>query len=478
MINYKVLELVKKLNPAAVQKVVAGFQEFFKNNEFVIDPKQITLHITHIDSDALGCVLAVNTLVNVEEMKFKERYGSDRGVSQVITIYAPEYCSEDVVIAACEFFYMVYGSNPKRLVVSDIFVSPAVMNKAINTLFGIENPKMPTDRTFFVSNLMMTPVYMRDDCIQILYVDHHKTNPCVDKIATGEYVFSDETKYLMSYYLTVSTAGNYVKWKQFMHENHPLLMDDEQFEFDFCGIGEKDPDTRISAALLVMESIMDVLREEPLETSYTATFLQLRTVENDISQWDTFEWRDHPQYNFGFEKTFAYASYIMRFEDMNAAMINHYRKMIEDGGEFHMGGLIPSEIHEASNAGLGLHIKAVEKMKSEAKLISFGYVFKEVYPDLWQDIPSINTDAILVTFPDSGNSSLIFHDLMQDMSKNYPNKILVCISKKLTDATVSFRSNNDIDVSEVAKILGGGGHAQASGCNRKELADKLRSMIR
>lgn len=480
MINNILFDLVKKLNPSAIQKVVAGFHEFFSRADYVEDPLNMTLHITHNDADALGCALAVNTLVTVENMKIVKNQ-EDCARSQVITIYAPEYCSEDVVIAACEFFYAVYGVNPKRLIVSDIFVSPEVMNQAINRLFGIRYRKNAFERNIFtITNVAVSTNWKHTDCIQFLYVDHHKTNPCVDKIAEEDeykrYNFSDETDYLSGYYMTVSTAGNYKKWKDYITDKYFMLNDEDNMDLDPCSICTMKPETRISAAKLVMEAIWIALVDVyPSSLKNGENYIRIRScLENlidDISQWDTFEWRDHPEYNHGHEKDFAYSLYTMPMEKIITIMLDHYKNLFLNENIFFLW-TIPVEIQEATRTGHMLHDKAVDKMSEEAFEFNFEDVLKEVYPDLEYESGTY-TKAILVTFPEMGNASLIFNDVMQD----WTGYMLVCISKKPSDATVSFRSNSDLDVSVIAKLLGGGGHPQASGCNDSVLADKLRTMV-
>ena len=49
--------------------------------------------------------------------------------------------------------------------------------------------------------------------------------------------------------------------------------------------------------------------------------------------------------------------------------------------------------------------------------------------------------------------------------------------KKQNEIKVSFRSKNYVDVSEIAKLFGGGGHVRAAGCTIKDSIDNAKKMV-
>ncbi|MBF9946613.1 DHH family phosphoesterase, partial [Clostridioides difficile] len=49
--------------------------------------------------------------------------------------------------------------------------------------------------------------------------------------------------------------------------------------------------------------------------------------------------------------------------------------------------------------------------------------------------------------------------------------------KKQNEIKVSFRSKNYVDVSEIAKLFGGGGHVRAAGCTIRDSIDNAKKMV-
>jgi phosphoesterase RecJ-like protein len=56
--------------------------------------------------------------------------------------------------------------------------------------------------------------------------------------------------------------------------------------------------------------------------------------------------------------------------------------------------------------------------------------------------------------------------------------VAICLKESLEDdfVKVGFRSNS-VDVSEIAKSLGGGGHVRASGCNIKGSIESVKKAV-
>ena len=49
--------------------------------------------------------------------------------------------------------------------------------------------------------------------------------------------------------------------------------------------------------------------------------------------------------------------------------------------------------------------------------------------------------------------------------------------KRKNEIKVSFMSKNYVDVSEIAKLFGGGGHVRAAGCTIRDSIDNAKKMV-
>ena len=501
----------------ALRIVLPRFQKLYdqmvisieKPNDDVDDTRFIALHITHEDSDAYGCTVTTTVLTALQNAT-EEAIGGKRDRYQEIIVSSPAYLSEAIVLCSALVYRVIFRSFPYRLVISDIGVSMEIVD-IVRLVF--EYPIMKPVTLY--SGFMITS----DNHMAFLYADHHKTSPLMGKELNPE---GNEVWFTDRMFVLAQTAGEFKK-------KYPTIVRAQRASNIDAVLNTED--LRISAALLVWVmfrcSISEICanlkhpilwnsvkkedrlfadevdeRKSSTADSLNYLLLQMDALIQDISQWDTFEWRDHPQFNHGTEKVLVYAE---AFFDRETA----YEKCRTYVGDFIQAilwnckisrtsiytndvepdVLYPELIENASSFGKMLIENLVQKAIGQMKVIGKEVLIKELPEDLYQDeriaeeIARFGTGEdtsyperfVVTTFPEVGNASIFIYELGKILREKGETTTVIAFS--FTSDVISLRtSESGIDLSKVAKLFNGGGHPQASGFRNKNVSDRLKEI--
>lgn len=386
------------------------------------------LCITHIDSDGLGVGVVA--------------YLDSRARGKDIIIIPSEANATAHTFFALLFMMTAFDSVPSTVYIGDVSVDYAVIDA-----FRRTNP-----------DAVVSPY---------IYVDHHITNPAV---AANLTVYSKDAR--------ITTDGQEYDLHDLFEGFACISAIDTSRELDQLESAVRDllkiegtDKVAVSATVL-----MYVLLRQRIGTDYHLSEVTLKALDDvmvSISQWDTFEWRDHPQYNRGFEFVFPHTLGFKNIADAIFVMTNHIERVIR-GYSKKMDSVVPTEFLMDEMYGERITKSTVELMKRKYAVIETDAIVDDDANVIGETMPWY---LCIVEFPKVGNQSMIFHEFMtsevfERLEEDYGSIALVTVS--LDCNRLSFRSKGDIDVTTVVKALGGGGHKNAAGCDNEKAAAILR----
>ena len=400
----------------------------------------IGLHCTHTDADGLGGFLP-GTLVDMLSYW-------DETIPNSFTLVSAcaEYKSNILILLNAVLFKMIFNHDPARFFITDIAMDLSTYQdlcKLYPNLQGVD--KIDKSHYFDVSS----------DEFDFVYVDHHTTNPWIAST-------------------TVDCAGIFVA---------PTLKDFNKYNVtpkykssDYLIYKE---DTKISATYIMSLLMMDIL-EDVMYDSCTPERAMASHITNmvmdrfcalirAISDWDTFEWRDHPSEVYG------------EFEPIDIGNLGFTKTPV-----LCFNDVIKFIWSQADRALYYLHVfpdSITDDMKL-AKEVNKAVTSQCLGKGKWMTIPELPEieNWFVVGFPTIGIASMICHYIAQSENYKARNTVGSCgiIMLDLYSSTVSFRTTETSDtcrVDAIAKRYGGGGHPQASGCRNKDLSDLLKAKL-
>ena len=388
------------------------------------DTGRMSLIITHTDTDGLG----VAVIASAHQCMY------DRHEASVIVHSDADSLLH--VFFALHIYYEKFAEAPRAVYIGDV-------NIDIDTI-AIFREVFPTTEFF--------------------YVDHHITNDLVvQKANSFEYVNTIyEGKDGQPYDLNKEVFNGGCACLSAIDSSDSSPVQDIVEEI--FRIGKDDYDRlSVSATALMLAVLMDPTWSDGVKNS-------LSTCARTISQWDTFEWRDHPQFNVGDEFIFPYALTFFPITQLTWWMCENMRKCICGESD----NYISADIWQAYKYGEKVSDMSLARMKRSYAVVETGDIIDDDANVIGETMPWY---LCVVEFPHAGNQSMIFHQFMtseifEELEEKYGSIALATVS--LDCNILSFRSKGDIDVATVAKSLGGGGHKNAAGCNNEKAATVLR----
>lgn len=319
------------------------------------------LHITHNDSDAVGCTVVASFMPDIEWTNvYCKVTGADKALEE-------NFMSDDI------------KEKPDMVIISDIGISDEMAEKL--EAYRVNNPSF-----------------------ELHLIDHHITNTL-------------PSKYSWAYVRVQNEAG-----------------------------------IMTSAALNMLEIFDDKLKESVYEGEYDQYQFALEDVIESISRYDTWEWKKHP---------------VDYKED-------EFKIITDELGCEEASSLIVRNICRARVNGIYHWDEFSRKLIDMYKTNEKRAIEEVIKNPIITDISLMNQQykaALIVCDRKYGNSQ------MTAMYETY-NEIDLVVGLYTADHTVSLRTNRpSINVSEIAKWYGGGGHVAAAGfkASIKDFLDLLQN---
>lgn len=432
------------------------------------------LQCTHIDADGYGSLLPL-TIANSLQA------GSDGYQKYVFHIECPNGTSDDDILIGINLIKDIYEDEkgiPNPLLITDIPIKPETysmlsamgytwVDRFTNeAMYGYSRgPFKNSDGT--ISN----KCYMdwNYDVNEAMLIDHHPTNPFYVEykkngtpLPTGIYVCPTLGELQTLKGITIPED---LKFKV----NGSLAFDINELKISATYIADVILNPIVDALLDDDESFMN-----GDDGAYEYYRDRYHRICRAISQWDTFEWRDHPVYddakippiwfgNMGLDNPLNFEmERILNgiwIENTDTAIECEDRDIID-----------PDYLENLSDNNEFLKKTAYQMMFTAAFVTSenMGIDAKELNcPEIWAVAP----------FPTMGNASLVAHYMMVSdaYEKLKGDETAGIIMYDPVSTTISFRTDEkSVCVNKLAKFYNGGGHPQASGCKDPIFAASLK----
>ena len=447
--------------------------------EFEYDSKcNFGLQCTHVDADGFGSLLPL-TIANSLQA------GSDGYQKYVFHIECPNGTSDECIRIGINLIRDMYGDLegiPNPLLITDIPIELSTYNLLKNlgytwvdkfteaAMYGFEwcHNELPngvvSDKCYMDYNYNVN---------EAMLIDHHVTNPFYHEYKTNG------TPLPVGIYVC-PTLGELKRLKCV------TIPEELQFESSFAYHSSKIPnidDLKISATYIAEVVLNDTVRrmiEHDIrymnddDTAYDRYAERYHSICQAISQWDTFEWRDHPEFNkksvrpiwignMGYNKPILEEMHDLLtdiWEESTDITINYYsRDIIRQGYFDEMSANNRSLLKMADALWYNAAIVTSENLRIDSEKLNC--------PKIW----------VVVPFPTIGNASLVAHYIMEKSPYEQlkENGTVGIIMFDPISTTISFRTDEtSVCVNKLAKFYYGGGHPQASGCKDPIFAASLK----
>lgn len=447
--------------------------------EFEYDSKcNFGLQCTHVDADGFGALLPL-TIAN------SLHAGSDRYQKYVFHIECPNGTSDECIKIGINLIRDIYGDMkgiPNPLLITDVPIELATYDLLKNlgytwvdkytedAMYGFEwcHNELP-------NGIVSDKCYMDDnyDVNEAMLIDHHVTNPFYHEYKTNG-------RALPVGVYVCPTLGELKTLKGV------TIPDELKFESNYAYHSSKIPnidDLKISATYITEVVLNDVVRgmlEHDISymnedcNAYDKYSERYHSICQAISQWDTFEWRDHPEFNeqtihpilignIGYDKPIL--------EEMNDLLANIWKENTDIAINYEYRELISREYFDDLCVNNRSLLKMADTLLYDAAIVTsenIGIDSEELNcPKIWAVVP----------FPTIGNASLVAHYIMEKSPyiALKENGTVGIIMFDPISTTISFRTDETIVcVNNLAKHYNGGGHPQASGCKDLTFASSLK----
>lgn len=419
------------------------------------------LQCTHTDADGYGSVLPMQVADAFAYIHF-DTY------KYTFVIPCPEHDTESYIFIALDAFADMFGHDipdviPQTLLITDVPISMNVY-KMLRDEYGFTWVDDFSPRNIHAFDVAddHTEWYSLPEEHFAMYIDHHATNPFY-----RDYI--ENHKELPVGVYTLPTLGEL------------KIVGDVEIPEKLNDFIKDAPDDLKVAATFITAVLLDKLVQNAtyifatdlMDTpGYRELYYSLCV---SISQWDTFEWRDHPEFNpdnitptmignMGFERPVYQDINDLVCQLWNSANFTHPV----------MSCFMPTKYVEA----LKEHDEILKQMARKLWAISAHVSSMNLgirghnAPDLWVVIP----------FSTVGNFSLVCHYMMQldEYKKLKEDYTVGVMALDLMDSTISLRTDEKIEVARVdklAKYYGGGGHPQASGLHNDGFANAVKLYV-
>ena len=409
----------------------------------------VGLQCTHTDADGYGSAMILQLFNSwIYETRKAERE-QDEDFINVFTpvVKCPEYMSNHYIEMAMNVIYdMCSEQMPRYLFITDIFMSPATAQEISQHYDWVDD----------FDYQILSASGDKDLKNQAIYIDHHLTNPWFTKL--------NDSKSMPKGIYVCPTAGDLSRYK----------------DIDLLNLSN---DCKISATLIAYSVLVGNIRRGLHEHSFVPVRREDKLINElyflcrTISQWDTFEWRDHPQFNVVDNPEYGVTAEMignLEFEKPLIFIMNKLFEYLWSRRDFSSDKFPYFETsYGESMVGNDHYLKmAAEKLFAISAVVKSSEInIGDSYdaPEKW----------VIVPFPTLGNFSLICHYMMNldGYKKLQEDGTTGVIALDLMDSTISFRCNEPVEkarVDKVAKALGGGGHMQAAGCHNINFSDKIK----
>ena len=412
------------------------------------------LQCTHTDADGYGAVLPMQ----VADAFAYIHYDTYR---YTFVIPCSECFTDAQISRALDAFADMFGHDipdvtPQALLITDVPIDMSIYKKLRDEYgFTWTDNFSPRDIHGFEVDDDCTNWYPLPDVHFAMYIDHHVTNPFYK-----DYI--DDHKELPVGVYTLPTLGEL------------KTVGDVEIPEKLNDLVKDAPDDLKVAATFITAVLLDNLVQNSTYVFATDLMDTPRYRELyyslcvSISQWDTFEWRDHPEFNPDNITPTMIGN--MGFERPVYLDINDLIYQLWNGANYLQPGMncfMPTKYIESLKEHDEILKQMAQKLWSiSAHVTSFNLgIQRHDAPELWVVIP----------FSTLGNFSLVCHYMMQldEYKKLKDNYTVGVMALDLMDETVSFRTDEPIEkarVDKIAKYYGGGGHPQASGTHYRGLA--------
>lgn len=434
------------------------------------------LHLTHIDSDAAGSMFVVTAM--------SDRLGQTF-VNPVHVMNGNNYINTRCITAVLTYLYIVNTVPsekkyiPKGIIITDIGPDEDTIN-AIIAIAGASNICSPMNLAVRADGrISAKEIWMRDGNISMfLYVDHHPTNP----FAGGVYNKRFTRKLVDDKNIVVATNFHNLIESNAVIENEKTPFDETLAKAMRTG------KCKCSATIISWLCVRNLLRT--VMKSHVAlediVFQAFDRMLLDISQWDTFEWRDHPELNSGTEKILVMATpYYDNALSLFGEVLYHWEKIfvkyIIEGSETKIDAdanercdwLYPSSMLSFAQASEKVLLKELSEARRTAIVLPITALTTDA--DLETIGATEDTNIVVVQYPALSNSSLFCQRLYEDLKTDEGRVADLVVMFSFTKPTLSLRTESTtIRCDKLAEMLGGGGHPQAAGFFNLSILSSLR----
>ena len=436
------------------------------------------LQCTHVDADGFGALLPL-TIANSLQA------GGDEYQKYVFHIECPNGTSDECLMIGINLIRDMYCDTkgiPNPLLITDIPIEIATYDMLKDmgytwvdkftdaSMYGFEwiHNELPNSVVF--DKCYMDYNY---DVNEAMLIDHHVTNPFY-----VEYKKNGTTLPVGVY--VCPTLGELKTLKGV------IIPEELKFEPSLAYHSVKIPnvdDLKISATYIaevvlngnvrgMIEHDIRYMNED--SNAYDAYSERYHSICQAISQWDTFEWRDRPEFNENSVQpiwigNMGYNKPIL--EEMNDLLRDIWEENTNIAIKYEDRELIRQGYFDKLAANNRSLINMADKLMYDAAIVSSENLrinSERLHcPKIW----------VVSPFPTIGNASLVAHYIMEKSpyEKLKENGTVGIIMFDPMSTTLSFRTDETVVcVDKLAKFYNGGGHPQASGCKDPIFATSLK----
>ena len=462
-------------------------REILDHNGEVIDPTNtypgFTLHVTHNDADAVGCAVEAQlfsnwwysyTSVDPMDVRKYSHLPPHKPALENVVVMIPAYNPAPYIVSAAliarwvesYFAEMVSGFSWKQFIISDLYCS---------------------DDAFSMINVILEG----NSYTSCLYVDHHSSNPNCNQ--PDHILESIPVEHRVGMGYTVPKC--WVQSKLSMGQLRPLVAQAIGQPCDLFDSIENDRFVQTSAALQLTLYFLMYMRSSyataltPIPNHYQKLMMVMLFFGLEISQWDTFSWRDFPELNMGHEFDLIYLQSFYSDIEMKNLILDYLVDQEADTISCREN-ILPEKKTDAIRYGEMAHWKFYQEAEKNMVYITLEQFFR-IINDYVEETESYDLPGRLreaqVQFPDGfilcpyplGNTSILVEWLQNG------DRYKTLVQEKSTwmllfdwkNGTLSLRTKMDGESARLdrfAKAMGGGGHPQAAGFRDMEFAHQIR----
>lgn len=466
-----------------------------------------TLHLTHIDSDAMGCMF-VTEATELSMMKYhaSRKHGGNRLYTRPIHVMNGNSYLDFRCRLAALVYYIAFNRDaagmsgryiPTMVSITDIGPKVTTVNAILSLLAG-EFVLTPEDLLMVADgnlSIHLTEPGVLPNWSIFSYIDHHPTNPLrkyfddlrkVDEIidpTLGNLIIHDGILVVPTYSEFSRRMPKYLTYDVPMEPNVAAATHDETCKVSATMIGWM----MFRKFICKVNGIVDAYE------SARRLIRAFDAVLSDISQWDTFEWRDHPEFNSETETILVmatpfYENPMKLFTTVLQNWVNIFRSDIVFGNKqspyakndiVDYGLMYPEETRSMSAAAQKIMDKEVATAIRTGVFTTLDVLMrtsmanKEDYSEFGA---CGDEKVLLIEYPSVSQPSMYVQKIFERFEETDGDKPDIILLFGFTVKQMGLRTtSNVIRLDKIAKELGGGGHPQASGFTNGIVLDYVRN---